>query len=250
VTPGAGREPLFAAIIVEVVADDVTDVNLILRPGGGISGRVTLEPETAAPADLAGARVRAPLVEDEGIDEAAAGAVAADGTFDIRGLPAGGRYLTVDGLPAALVLKRIEYRQQDITDLVIDVKPGDVFRDLRVVVTDRASEVRGTVRNNSGDPVPGALVVVLPASATFWTRANRRVRAVRTDGVGRYVIRGLPPGQYRAFASIELGEENLYRGEPLGPLIAAAEPLAIAADTVRTLDLPLSIPARPLSSSR
>lgn len=235
-TGGGQPIPLFAVVTIDVDGRDIRNLTIVMEPGAAIAGTVAVD-AGGATVSLAGARVRAPLADDSGVDDAPVAEINPDGTFEIRGLMAGVRYLAVDGLPEPWVLTSVIYRDRDVIDLPLTVGPGDRLRDLRLTLTDRVTRVNGTVRDERGSPVADALVIALPPSSAHWTRASRRFRVARADAAGRYEIRGLPPGEYFAVASIHLDERDVYRREAIESLIAAVVPLAVAEDTVRTLDL-------------
>ena len=87
------------------------------------------------------------------------------------------------------------------------------------VLTADAAEVRGVVTDPGGRPVGSVRVAVVgPLGA----------RTVFTDGEGRFTVPNLPSGTYRLLADAP-------------GLHGATEPTAIAADEVRTLDVPLTL---------
>ncbi len=87
------------------------------------------------------------------------------------------------------------------------------------VLTADAAEVRGVVTDPGGRPVGSVRVAVVgPLGA----------RTVFTDGDGRFTVLNLPSGTYRLLADAP-------------GLHGATEPTAIAADEVRTLDVPLTL---------
>lgn len=244
-TGRAPHIPLFAVLTIDVDGRDITNLDIVMAPGAAIAGTIALDAAHGATVSLAGARVRAPFADDLGADDSPVTEINPDGTFEIRALRAGVRYLAVDGLPEPWVLKRVVYRGRDITGLPLRLGPGDLVRDLRLTITDRVTRVNGTVRDERGSPVADALVIVLPPSSAHWTRGSRRFRTVRTDAAGRYEIPGLPPGEYFAVASIHLEERDAYRREAIDPLLAAAVPFAVAEDSVRALDLAICpVPGR------
>ena len=48
--------------------------------------------------------------------------------------------------------------------------------------------------------VVGVYLIVFADDPEKWAEDSRWVRAVRTDSQGRYEVKGLPPGEYRAIA--------------------------------------------------
>jgi hypothetical protein len=102
-----------------------------------------------------------------------------------------------------------------------------------------AAEVAGTVRDPRGKAVPDATIVFVPLSPQFWTPASRRFGLLRADASGRYRLRGLPPGEYRAIASTGLEEADVFRRDLLKDAASSGVPLSLKALEERSLDLPL-----------
>ena len=89
--------------------------------------------------------------------------------------------------------------------------------------------VYGNVADDSGHPVEDATVYLLDAR-------EQPVAFARTGGDGRYELSGLPPGEYRLYAS-RLGYTGTYNGNQHD--FAAAEPLNLASGQTE-VDLVLS----------
>jgi hypothetical protein len=143
------------------------------------------------------------------------------------------------------VLKSVTYRGQDITDTGLEADSGQRLTDLRVAITDVASEVTGTVRDAEGHGVAAAMVLIIPSAPQFWTRVSRRFGRTSTGADGRYRYRGLPPGEYRVIAST-LDERDVYRRDLLRQLSNAGVTLSLDALSSRAIDLRLT----PVATSR
>ena len=232
---------LFATYSLSVDARDASNLVLILTPGGSVEGRVVIDSEAnARRPGYAGMRVRAPFADGSSFGDAPTGDVLSDGTFRISGVMSGTHCVDVEGLPAPWVLKSVVYRGQELVDVPFDVARGERLRDMRVTVTNVATQVQGTARTPDGSPALGAVVILLPASSQFWSRTSSRLRITRTDADGRFLVRGLPAGEYRAFASRDLDEAEAYRRDVLRRAAAAGVPLSLAERETRTLDLALA----------
>jgi hypothetical protein len=241
----AGGKQLFALYRIVVADHDVT-VRLTLRPGASVSGRVSVDAVRAArPATLAGLRIEAPFADGSSLGDRPSGHTLADGSFSIQGVVPGAHIITVEGLPDPWVLKSVTYRGQDITDAGLEADSGQRLADVRVAITDVASEVSGTVRDADGHGVAAAMVLMIPAAPQFWTRVSRRFGRTSTDADGRYRYRGLPPGEYRVVAST-VDEHDVYRRDLLRQLSNAGVPLSLDALDSRALDLRLT----PMAISR
>ena len=231
---------LFATYRFVVNGADINDVDLVLLPGASVTGSVHYEAVTTPrPRSNAGVRVRAPFADGTSFGDSLTGDVLADGSYRIRGLMAGTHYITVEGLEPPWVLKHVQWRGQDIADVALDVGSRDVLENVRVVVTDVANDIDGVVRDQEGRPVENALVLMIPLAPQFWTPASRRFATLRTDASGRYRVRGLPAGEYRAIASVELDESQAYRKDLLRALADIGRSLTLDDPRRHTLDLNL-----------
>jgi hypothetical protein len=241
----AGGASLFALYRIVVAGDDVT-VALVLRPGASVSGRVTADAvRTPGPGTFAGLRIQAPFADGSSFGDRPTGEAVADGSFTIHGVMSGSHVITVEGLPHPWVLKHVMYRGQDISDAGLEADSGQQLADVRVTITDVASEVTGTVRDAEGHGVAGATVLIIPAAPQFWTRVSRRFGRTPTDADGRYRYRGLPPGEYRVVAAT-LGEGDLYRRDLLRQLSDAGVVLSLDGLATRAIDLRLT----PMATTR
>ncbi len=235
-----GEAFLFALYRISVAGQDMREVRLTLLPGATITGTVGTEARNPRPSTFAGLRVRAPFADGSSFGDALTGESVADGSFAIRGVMSGHHVLTIEGLAHPWVLKSVTHRGQDITDSGLAIDSGQRLDDVRITITDRASEVSGTVRDAAGDVAAGASVLIIPLTAQFRTPASRRLGRTVTDAAGRYSYRGLPPGEYRVAATSDLDDSDAYRADILRHLSEAGLPLSLDGPTARVIDLRLT----------
>ncbi len=97
----------------------------------------------------------------------------------------------------------------DVTDVPTTIAESAKLGTLKVVLSDRVTDVSGTVAGSRGEPLKDYVVIVQPAEPKEGAAATRYVRAARPDQEGRYRVRGLSPGRYLAAAveSLEQGRE-------------------------------------------
>ncbi len=227
----------FATYTVIVDDRDMREIDMVLMPGADIHGTLVHAVKTQKPDSWAGVRVRLPLKDGSSFGDTVTGDVRRDGGFRIRGALAGSHAVTVEGLPAPWVIERVTLRGEDITDAGLDVQGGQRVTDLRVIVTPVATEVVGSVRDSSGAPAAGALVVIAPLTPQPWPRTSRHVAVAQTDSNGRFSVRGLPTGEYRAVASHDLPLPDAYRQDVLQAALRAGRPLAVDPGRRSELDL-------------
>ena len=230
----------FASFRVLVDGRDISDLRLEMLPGATVTGTVVFERQRASNPPPAGIHVRAPLADGRSFGDALTGEVQPDGSYAIRGLMSGSHLLAVEGLRDPWVLKSVTYRGQDITDVGLEADARQQFENVGITVTDQATTLSGLVRDGRGRNVQDAVVVVIPLAQHFWHRTSRRLRLLRTDAQGRFTTRGLPAGEYRVVASVDVDEPDAYRHAVLQRLSEAGVPLSLAALEQRELDLPLT----------
>jgi hypothetical protein len=126
---------------------------------------------------------------------------------------------------------------QVITDAPFDFKAGQDLTDMTVTLTDRLTELSGTVRDGRGQAVKDYVLVVFPDDSTRWGGQSRFIRTARPNQDGMYNIKGLPPARYLAVVleSLESGAQN----DPavLEALKARGKSFLLADAETLTLDL-------------
>jgi hypothetical protein len=128
----------------------------------------------------------------------------------------------------------VHYRGRDITDRDISITAKEQLRDLRITITDVSATVTGVVRNPNETPVANTGVLVFSNLPLFWTRTNRRMRAVFTDSAGRFRVSGLPPGDYVAVAAASADPSDLGRRSRLEALQHIGVPFRLEKDDAET----------------
>ena len=112
-------------------------------------------------------------------------------------------------LPDGLMLSAIEADGVDVTDKPIDLLRG-AAPDIRIVLTTRVTEVRGTVMND-GKPLGSRSVVIFPDNSERWTFPSRYIALADADYQGRFTIRRLPPEErYYAAAVATFDDGDQY----------------------------------------
>jgi hypothetical protein len=195
--------PEVAAMNVTVGNDDLAGVSVATGKGGSIRGTVVADNNGKVQTANIQVSVQPMRQTPGGLQPRTQ--VSSTGTFELNGL-IGAQLLRVDRLPEGWTVKAIRANGRDITDTALEFR-GSEGATVQIVLTDRISEVSGTVKA-SGQPVSAASVVLFPDDPAQWAFPSRRVRMVRVDQTGVFRARSLPPGGYLALAVdyLEQGE--------------------------------------------
>ena len=205
----------FASVPISVSGSDLTGLTIVTTTGVSVSGRVVLQGQNTQNVAFRGIQVSAAAPSGTqsimGIAGRALGGgrVNDDGTFELRGL-AGPQMIRIGNAPSGWVLKSITLEGEDITDTPFDFKTGRDLSSLAVTLSDKVSDLSGTVSDPGGQPVKDYVVVVFPDDSKLWGGQSRYVRTARPNQDGTFDIKGLPPAKYLAIAvdSLETGTQN------------------------------------------
>ncbi len=229
--------PEVASMPISVDGSDVVGLTLTTGSGASIQGSVVAEGGTKLPA--AKIRVTAVSVDNAPATFTPQVGVNANDTFQLDGL-LGIYTLRFESIPSGWTIKSVTANGVDVSDSAMEFRPGDRVS-MRVELTDRVTQVTGTVRSER--QVSGATVVIFADEPSKWTGMSRFVKTARLTDQGQFSVSGLPPHQrYLAVAVdyIEPGEpqtaEFLQRAKA-----AASVGFGLSAGDQRTIELPLLI---------
>jgi hypothetical protein len=202
------QEPLFAQQNVSVSGADVTGVALSLAPGQTVSGTVTVDAGSGAAGALTRVRVSLTPLSSLPIPTPPASGVLLDGGFSLTPVVAGNYLVRVSGLPQNFSLKAAYYGSRDVADLPLEVRAGQHVGGVNVVISDRVTDISGTVPDADGQLLSDYTVVAFSTDASTWRPQSRFIQVGRPDANGQFRIRGLPPGDYMIVAldDVESGE--------------------------------------------
>ena len=132
-------------------------------------------------------------------------------------------------------MKSIIAGGRDLLDVSIDLQQS--LDDAVVTLSDRASELSGTVTDAQDTPTLDPYVIVFSVDRGTWFSNSRRVVGVKPDREGRYAIRNLPPGEYRVALATDFEQGEWFDPAVLETLLATATPLTITGAEKTTLNL-------------
>jgi hypothetical protein len=209
---GTGPEAEVASLPISMRTGDLLDLHLTTRPGTTVAGWVEWEgtaprPATTRISTMSAVPSPGPVGETTfSYLDPARGTVQDDDTFELGGTI--GTVLIRASAGSPWLLKAVLAEGTDITHAGVDAaRLADVR--VRVVMTDRSTELAGVVRDGRGQAAQGAVIVLLPEQEMDGMAATWFTRTLRPDQHGAFRVRGLPPGRYVALAvdDIEPGDE-------------------------------------------
>jgi hypothetical protein len=191
-----GEPPLYGSLPLSVNGQDVDNVTVQLAVGATLSGTIAFPPGQA-PTEPTQMRVTAPSVDADAFGGPSSNAlVDKDGRFTLAGVPEGEHLIRINGGLRGMTLKAVTVGGRDVTDLPIQLRSGQRVTDVTITLTDRVTELDGTVTNAQNAPAPEYTMLVFPADSTLWRPQSRQIQTTRPDQTGKFRIRGLPPGDY------------------------------------------------------
>jgi hypothetical protein len=181
-------------------------VRLQLEPSATFSGRIVFEGVSAPPATaMVNLRPLPPGdLQTTFSNQAAKGRGGM--TFAVDDVKPG-RYL-VDASDNSnpqtpWILKSVISGGRELFDLPIELSAGGGLDDVVMTFIDRASatEIAGTLTDAAGRPLSDVAVLIFSTDSRYWRDATRHARFAVPDARGRYLVAGLPAGDYFAAAT-------------------------------------------------
>lgn len=198
---------LWGSLDLLVEGRNLTNVLLPLQQGLTVSGRVVFQGTMQQPpADLT--RIRVTLTPADpaagNIASPAAGVVDATGKFTIASVVPGLYRLNAGGGGNGWFLESSVVDGQDSLDFPVEVKAGNVPQNAVITFTDRQAQLTGRITNQHGQPAPEQTLIIYPADERFWGAQSRRIRSTRPSTDGQFNFTGMPPGEYKLVALVDV----------------------------------------------
>jgi len=245
---GGGGDIEMGTLPITVAGDDVTGVTVVTGRGATVTGTVVPAQGSSATFTRSALQVTAQAVGGAfgGFPGLGGGGgfggrnVGEDGTFTLTNL-FGSRLIRLNGLSPEWMLESVIVDGRNVTDTPVELAPNADITGARIVVTDRVTEVSGSVTSADGKSSSRDFtVIVFPDEETRWTAPSRYVRSARPDQQGLFKIRALPPhDRYLAVAVdyLEQGEEG--DAELLAALTGQASAFRLRPGDTATVSLKL-----------
>lgn len=250
VTSPLGGPALWSEMKLSVSGVDLTGLTLRLEAGPSLAGRVAFAEGTSKPpADLTQWRVslatpaslasRGPVMGSR-FNPAPPIALNADGTFEIPGIPPGAFLFRLTGPgvgPTGWWMRSMIAGNRDLLDRIIEIRPGSPSMNVVVSMSDRHTELSGTLRTPAGQPGADVFVIAFSSDRTMWGPGARRVRAVRPDVDGRFSMPDLPPGEYLLGVVTDIDPDDWQNPAVLDQLVPASVKVTIGEGEKKVQDL-------------
>ena len=232
--------PVAAEQLVEITDHDVDGMVFTLAPRMNIRGRISVDGKPSAlPAAFRDVRI-ALLPSRDGralymppnAPVQLAPFLAPDGTFELIDVQPGEFHLDVKGFPDDAYLKTARWGSMDLLTGPLRIT-SETNNTLEVVLNSTGGRIEGTA-STSGRPAPASKVVLVP------TRRERLdlFKSAKADSTGRFVLQGIPPGDYDLFAWARLEGYEYFDPHFLQRFQNQSKRVTVAESSKLQLDLP------------
>jgi hypothetical protein len=106
-----------------------------------------------------------------------------------------------------------------------------------LVLSDRRTELSGTLTTPAGAAFPDVFVLAFPADAALRLPRSRRVQAVRPDSSGRFVFANLPAGDYLLAALTDIDDGQWHEPGFFDPLVSVSVRVTLGDGETKVQDL-------------
>ena len=242
--PPLPTDPTFWATLPVTVAEaNVSGLTVSLRPGYRVAGRVEFEGtrDRPTPEQIQRMSVGLTPLDSRFSVVVTPGRISPDGQFRTLGFPPG-KYLVniASGGPGLeWRLKAATFGGRDVSDEPLEISGSDI-EGVVLILTDKPTQLSGTVRNAQGQGDGQADVVIFPADHQLWKQYGvnpRRARSIRATKTGAYSIQGLPAGDYHLVAVDSTSTRDWQDPKFLDAAARVATRVTIVEGDKKTLDL-------------
>jgi protocatechuate 3,4-dioxygenase beta subunit len=230
---------LWANAEVTVAGQDINGIVLQLQRGATISGQLVFQASASQPpADLSRASINIfPSAPQNGAMMMGFGGnsqpvVEPGGRFTISDVFPG-NYRVSAGWPGSAgaptwLVQSITVEGEDVLDAPLEVKGRRAISGMVITMTDRITELSGTVADQKGKPATEQTLLLYPVDQKYWVFQSRRIRTTRASEDGHYIFRGVPPGDYRLTTLVDPEPGSWYDKAVLSELDSSSIRISLA----------------------
>jgi len=173
------------------VSSDLANVDVNILSGIDLSGHVTWDP----PFRPEKTEMYAVLSSTDAVPVSKSGVVEKDNSFLIKDLSEGDYKISLYGLPIDAYLKSAQYGQQDVLESGLNLRRAS--SPLQITLSSMGSRVEGSVVDSDFLPAAGVRFTLLSRKMP---RVADLIKEATTDQNGRFILRGIAPGNYRLYS--------------------------------------------------
>lgn len=238
--PPAPGEEQFGTARLTVGEGEISDVRIVLGSPGSLSGRFIFDGTSQPPQESQPMRLHLQS-RDSGTCRSGRPEPASGWNFNIVGA-VGTCTVVFPGPMGVWIASAVMIGDDDVLDRQITLEPGQQVRDVRVIMTDRQTELTVQVSDEHGQPTREYVALVFSTDRRRWTTGSRHVRThtpppVELSALAASLMRsqpglvpmprpmrpdtlsGLPPGEYFVAAVDDLEIEESRDRELLERLV-------------------------------
>jgi hypothetical protein len=198
------RDRQWAVLTFQVADENIDGLDLHLRNGLTISGRVRIEGREPKPDEpvLPDGDVQvdlSPLIRVSSTREKGATVRASDGAFILEGRPADRYVFSVWRTPNGYKVSEVRYNGSACPHGIVAIDPAAQDHRIDVTLAEANGSVIATITDGT-KAIPGAPVLIAPEPINDQVIYMRALREARADRDGRATIGDLLPGAYRVVA--------------------------------------------------
>jgi hypothetical protein len=244
--PPASADTMYGVEEFDVNGQPIKGLTIRLQRGSKLTGRLRFDAAALAPpADLTSTRVSLVIppvmgYTPAGIASSQSLVLGADGKFEFVGI-APGHYILQVALPASVAsgwwLRSALVGDRDVLDSGLDVVLGTDISDAVLTMTDRHTELSGTLQTAAGLPATEYFVIVMPADPALRMKGSRRIKTTRPASDGRFSITDLPAGDYLLVALTDVEPNEWQQPEFLASIAGAGVRISIGEGEKKTQNL-------------
>jgi hypothetical protein len=227
---GLSWQSLHAFVTFVVTNSDVDLPAVTLMQPATLSGRIQVE--GTLPPNFPFSRLYVRLQRSEmGDYEVSSTDVRADGTFDLGDIPVGSEYrVMIPALPSGFYLKTARLGGADALQNYVPITRS---ANLDIVISSSSGQIRGSVINNQLQPLAAAQVVLIPDKRD----RTELFKPEFTDKNGRFIIAGVPPGDYKLFAWEDLARFAFFDPEILAQFEERGKAIHVEESSEQNIEL-------------
>ena len=227
----SNQEHFLARRELDIGDSDVEGANLTIARGVDLSGHLAWEEKP--PGEVQHPHVALyPL--DEGVYNSGAREVKPDGSFVIKNVAEGVYRPHVFTGSQDCFIKSVRYGSADVADGGLAVHPG-IDALLQLKMSCRAAQIEGVALMGDSLPAAGVYVVAIPDVPL--RNQEWKYRAEITDQNGRFLLRGILPGEYRIFSWDSADDFDWYDATQLKPYESRGVPVGVQEGDHKTVQV-------------